>query len=217
MPALAVRYPVDRAHRGGTLTGVLIRYMDDGEHSRTAGASAGKRDSRRMKAAFVRVRELLGARLAAPARVSPLEAAFGQLEVRVLESLWGRGVACTVADIHADFPQAAYTTLMTTMDRLFKKAVLQRQKRGRAYAYSPRYTCAELNARLVREAFDVLLVHGERGAVGPLLSTFVEAVSEHDAALLGELERLVQQKRADGEATNAGDGAPMPGKREGEP
>lgn len=168
------------------------------------GMNEGNRDRhtelqhpRRMRAAFARVRELLGARLSAMERQSPLEAAFGPLEVRVLETLWRREGPCRVADLRGDFPGAAYTTLMTTMDRLFKKAVLQRDKRGRAYAYTPRYTRAELNARLMREAFDVLLMDGGRGGPNPLLSTFVEAVSEHDAALLGELERLVQEKRGD--------------------
>ena len=55
---------------------------------------------------------------------SGLASVFGALELRVLEALWRRGEG-TVRDLRADFPAAAYTTLMTTMERLHKKGVLR--------------------------------------------------------------------------------------------
>ena len=64
-----------------------------------------------------------------------LETAYGPLEVRVLDALWSKNAACCVRDIQPDFPGVAYTTLMTTLDRLFRKGALTRHKSGRAFYY----------------------------------------------------------------------------------
>jgi len=51
---------------------------------------------------------------------------LGPLERRVIEVLWSRQDAACVRDLHSDFPEIAYTTLMTTLDRLHRKGVLDR-------------------------------------------------------------------------------------------
>ena len=66
-----------------------------------------------------------------------LASLFGALELRVLEALWRRGADASVRDLMPEFPQAAYTTLMTTLDRLHRKGVLERRKDGRAFHYRP--------------------------------------------------------------------------------
>ena len=58
------------------------------------------------------------------------ETRLGPLEERVLDALWTRGCPCSVRDLHPLFPAVAYTTLMTTMDRLHRKGVLAREKHG---------------------------------------------------------------------------------------
>ncbi len=122
-----------------------------------------------------------------------LGSAFGPLEVRVLEALWRRQ-ASSVRDLQAEFPDTAYTTLMTTLDRLHRKGVLGRVKAGRAFVYRPRLTPDELQSGLVEQVLD-LLVGRDRRSMRPVLSCFVETVGERDAALLDELERLVREKR----------------------
>ena len=122
---------------------------------------------------------------------SGLASVFGALELRVLEALWRRG-AGTVRDLRADFPAAAYTTLMTTMERLHKKGVLDREKSGRAFVYRPVSSRQDLESGLVTRAIQPLLA-GE--SAHPVLSCFVEEVSRHDERLLDELERLVRAKR----------------------
>ena len=122
---------------------------------------------------------------------SGLASLFGALELRVLEALWRRGAA-TVRDLRADFPAAAYTTLMTTMERLHKKGVLARQKSGRAFVYRPLSSRQDLESGLVTRAIQPLLA-GE--SAHPVLSCFVDEVSRHDERLLDELERLVREKR----------------------
>jgi predicted transcriptional regulator len=142
-------------------------------------------------------RRLLAPRATGDDRAAPIEAFFGPLETRVLESLWdGAHPEATVRDLKGEFSDIAYTTLMTTLDRLYKKGVLDRRKRGRAYAYTARYTRPGLEAYLAQDAFDALLDGGSRAALRPLLSSFVEAVSRKDSELLDDLEALVRDKRS---------------------
>jgi predicted transcriptional regulator len=117
---------------------------------------------------------------------------FGALELRVMEVLWRRADGVTVRDLQPDFPGAAYTTLMTTMDRLHRKGVLERQKDGRAFVYRPICSRDEFESRLVTRALTPLL---QGSAAQPILSFFVEEVSRQDDRLLDELERLVREKR----------------------
>lgn len=111
---------------------------------------------------------------------SPLDTAFGPLENRVLEALWARDTAACVRDLQPQFPQVAYTTLMTTLDRLYRKGALTRHKDGRAFYYRPTATRPELVSQIAR----------------PIISMFVENIGQRDRALLDELEALVRQRRA---------------------
>jgi predicted transcriptional regulator len=125
-----------------------------------------------------------------------LSRAFGPLEVQVLEAIWREPRPATVRDLHAAFPRCAYTTLMTTLDRLHKKGALLRTKVGRAFAYEPRCERSELELRLAaRSIEDFLGAARNKGAMEPLLSCFVDAVSERDRLLLDDLERLLKAKR----------------------
>jgi predicted transcriptional regulator len=90
-------------------------------------------------------------------------------------------------------PELAYTTIMTTLDRLYRKGLLLRAKDGRAYMYATRYTRAELLSELISGHVADLLGAAKGGTL--LLSTLVRTVSRADAALLDELDTLVQAER----------------------
>jgi predicted transcriptional regulator len=122
-------------------------------------------------------------------------AAFGELELRVLESLWRRGTPSSVRDVREDYPEAAYTTLMTTLDRLYRKGVLDRERSGRAFLYRPRHTRTELEALLTANAIDAFLGY-ESEDLRPALSFLVDAFGARDEKLLDELETLLRQRRA---------------------
>ncbi len=120
--------------------------------------------------------------------------ALGKLEREVMQFAWRRG-ACSVRDVHDEFAgRVAYTTLMTTLDRLYKKNLLARRKDGRAFIYAPRVSPEELERGIAQDVLDVLLGRNEQ-AVEPVLACIVDAVSAHDRELLDELERLVKEKR----------------------
>ena len=68
--------------------------------------------------------------------------ALGKLEQNVLKEVWRRDEV-SVRDIYLAFDEKiAYTTLMTTLDRLFKKKLLTRRKDGRAFIYLPAVSSA---------------------------------------------------------------------------
>jgi predicted transcriptional regulator len=118
---------------------------------------------------------------------------LGPLEQELLSALWMRGSATVREMIDAGGINLAYTTVMTTLDRLYKKQLLNRTAEGRAFRYSPRYTQEELEKAAVGETIRQLLGSGEAAALP--LSYLVEAVSEHDAGLLDDLQRLLDEKR----------------------
>lgn len=126
-----------------------------------------------------------------------LEATFGPLELRALDALWERDAAATVRELLPAFPGVAYTTLMTTLDRLYRKGFCTRVRTGRAYAYRPRWSRAQLSAELAARTLTTLLP-AEPSSIRPILSMFVDAVSRRDLTLLDDLEALVREKREPG-------------------
>lgn len=118
---------------------------------------------------------------------------LGPLEGKVLARLWARGVLATVRDVQLAFPELAYTTLMTTLDRLYRKGILVRRRGGRAFQYEPRCSREALfGERVSTDVADLLSASPARTAI---LSTLVRAVSRRDVALLDELDALVQAER----------------------
>lgn len=123
-----------------------------------------------------------------------LAAVYGPLELRVLEALWSRGTRSCVRDLQPQFPGVAYTTLMTTLDRLFRKGTLTRVKDGRAFYYEPKSSHDQLVSELAGSTLATILP-GNTDAVRPILSMFVDTVGRRDEALLDELEELVRARR----------------------
>ena len=116
---------------------------------------------------------------------------LGALEREVMEEVWRRGSA-SVRDLHqACGERVAYTTLMTTLARLYHKKLLKRRKESRAFIYTPRVSREEFE-RVVARAVIGGLLHDD---AEPVLACIVEAVSEHNRELLDELDRLIKQKQ----------------------
>lgn len=118
---------------------------------------------------------------------------LGPLEKRLLEDLWQRGNGTVRELVASSCTDLAYTTVMTTLDRLFKKNLLSREAEGRAFRYSPRFTREELQREAAGEAFRQLL-DASSGPALPL-SYLVDILTERDAQLLDDLRRVVDAKR----------------------
>ncbi|MGE0126463.1 MAG: BlaI/MecI/CopY family transcriptional regulator [Blastocatellales bacterium] len=123
---------------------------------------------------------------------------LGPLEREVMEMIWRRpknAAEVSVRDIYLAFGERlAYTTLMTTLDRLHKKGLLERRRSGRAFVYSPHFSPDEFERGVALDVINTLLGRGSDG-VEPILACIIDAVSERDRALLDELDRLIKEKR----------------------
>src|SRR3954465_10128872 len=123
-----------------------------------------------------------------------LESHLGALERQVMAVVWNAGeISVREACERLDSP-IAYTTVMTTLDRLFKKRLLSRRKVGRAFVYAAAATQDELEGAVAGELVQSLFERSGQEPL-PILSSLVDAVSDRDRALLGELERLIREKR----------------------
>lgn len=123
----------------------------------------------------------------------PARTRLGPLEEQLLRELWRRQNATVRELIDGAKINLAYTTVMTTLDRLYKKRLLNRVAEGKAFRYSPRFTLQELEKAAAGETIRQLLRSSPSSALP--LSYLVEAVSDHDVRLLDDLQQLVDEKR----------------------
>jgi predicted transcriptional regulator len=124
---------------------------------------------------------------------TPPLARLGDLETAILEHVWAHG-ACDVKSVHRTLGSRRGITLNTvqsTMERLFRKKLLSREKVSHAYVYAPRHTREELGARMVEEVVSRLL----KGEAFPALEAFVDLAIRTDEANLDRLQQLIAARR----------------------
>jgi predicted transcriptional regulator len=117
---------------------------------------------------------------------------LGVLESAVMEILWARA-AQTVVDVETALRRhraIAHTTVLTTLDRMYRKGYLTREKRGKAFLYSPRYSPEEFHRAMAQEVVGALLGQFTE----PAISAFVNLVAQEPGAL-DQLERLIEERR----------------------
>ena len=121
-----------------------------------------------------------------------LKQVLGNLEAEAMRLLWQQP-GQTVNEVEEKLRlkrEIARTTVLTTLDRLHRKGYLTREKQGKAFVYTPRYTREQFERGMAQEVLGALL-----GGLGePVLSTFVELVGEDDGKL-DRLEELIKARR----------------------
>ncbi|WP_307803806.1 BlaI/MecI/CopY family transcriptional regulator [Micromonospora echinofusca] len=109
---------------------------------------------------------------------------LGDLERAVMDVLWDRnpgpsgGVTVREVADALDGRELAYTTVMTVLDRLAGKGMVQREREGRAWSYRPTATREAHIAQLMLDALDL---GGSRDAA---LVRFARSVSGTEAEVL---------------------------------
>ncbi len=115
---------------------------------------------------------------------------LGELEQLIMNVVW-RQASATVRDVHVLLQEKrgiAYTTVMTTMDRLTKKGILQRHKIGKAYSYQAAQTESELSHATTHAIFDMVL--NQYGDLA--IAQFIDTVERFDPEKFTALKRLVE-------------------------
>jgi predicted transcriptional regulator len=118
---------------------------------------------------------------------------LGPLEQELLRAVWRRGDATVRELTDSGEVEGAYTTLMTTLDRLYKKGILAREAEGRAFRYRPLYSEEDLKRNFVADGLKQLF--GSKNPAPAPVSFLVDEITKHDATLLDELERAIERKR----------------------
>lgn len=122
-----------------------------------------------------------------------LELCLHDLEAAIMDVVWSRDFRTfAVSDVLTVLEkkrEIAYTTVMTTVARLFDKGVLARKREGKKYVYSPKYSREEFLESTAREVLNCASPgHGA-------LAMLADKVSEASRSELDELEALIHQRR----------------------
>jgi predicted transcriptional regulator len=126
-----------------------------------------------------------------PGEADVIERGIGDLEAVVMDRIWQRDGKVSVRDIFDELSSTrsiAYTTVMSTMDNLYRKEWLTRERVGKAYLYWPTMSREERSARLMRAA---LASGGDSNLV---LTHFLEAISDDESARLHEALRRMSKR-----------------------
>jgi predicted transcriptional regulator len=116
---------------------------------------------------------------------------FGDLEAVIMQRVWDHGGPVTVRELFEELQQErviAYTTVMTTMDNLYRKGWLARVKAGKAYRYTATASREEYSARLMREALD------GGGDTRAVLSHFVAQMDGEESEMLRAVVRRLAER-----------------------
>ncbi len=124
----------------------------------------------------------------------PPIAELGALEEKVMAILWRTDSANVREVVRKLGSRLAYTTVMTTLDRLHRKGLLARAKEGNAFRYRAALSRDQFHRRLVEETVAGLLAK----SADPVLAGFVDAAASIDEDNLARLERLIAERRRSG-------------------
>ncbi|AQZ70467.1 CopY family transcriptional regulator [[Actinomadura] parvosata subsp. kistnae] len=98
-----------------------------------------------------------------------------------MDRLWSYHRPSSVRHVLEDLRrdrEIAYTTVMTVMDKLYKKGLLRRQPQGKAYIYEPLITKEAYTAQQMRES---LARSGNQAAT---LAHFLERLNPEESKAL---------------------------------
>lgn len=120
---------------------------------------------------------------------------LGDLEIAVLEDVWQHGAAdAKTAHVRVGVRRAiTVNTVQSTLERLYRKGLLAREKVSHAYSYRATVTRQELLERLVDST-----VRRVAAAPDAMLAAFVDLASRDGDEQLARLEGLIAARRAAG-------------------
>lgn len=118
---------------------------------------------------------------------------LGELEIAVMERLWAHGAA-DAKTVHREIGISrgiSSNTIQSTMDRLFKKGLLQREKISHAYVYASVTSREDLMAQMIDNVVDKL----SGGSTEAMLAAFIDLAERVDEDSLNRLEKMIAERR----------------------
>ncbi len=115
---------------------------------------------------------------------------FGDLEEKVMEVLWKKGSA-TVSEVKKALKDKfAHTTIMTILDRLYKKGILKREKEGKGYRYYTIISKEEFEKMVAKKVVKDITKTNPSLAIAAF-EGIVENLSKED---IEKLKKLIEEK-----------------------
>ena len=116
---------------------------------------------------------------------------LGELEAVLMDRLWSIEGTASVREVWEQLRrerEIAYTTVMSTLDNLHRKGLLERERDGRAYRYRPVASRAQYRAELMRQAL------GRDDEHEAVLTHFVGQLGAEELSQLHSAVRRAQRK-----------------------
>ena len=128
-------------------------------------------------------------------RTEPRCPDLGPRELETLDVLW-RESGLSAQELQGRLPgdQSTITlsTVQSTLERLYRKGLLQRDKAGRAYRYRAATTRAEMISLMLRD-----MSRGIGGGdLGAMISGFADFVAADDPDIERKLTQILKHKQA---------------------
>ncbi|MEW6456708.1 MAG: BlaI/MecI/CopY family transcriptional regulator [Acidobacteriota bacterium] len=122
-----------------------------------------------------------------------MEKILGKLEKSILETLWERDGICgrEIYQKISKNKEIAYTTVLTVLDRMVKKGIVDRKKVDNIYLYYPSMKKEEferfVTSNIIKGIFDI--------APSQAISTFADILSEMNESEINKFFKLIEEKR----------------------
>lgn len=116
---------------------------------------------------------------------------LGEFELETLDYLWAHGEG-SAKTIHAELGLRrgnSLNTVQSTLDRLFRKGLLTREKNGHSFLYRCHCSREEVLARKLSD----LAAELSGGEMKAVLAAFVQFTSRLDESRIDELEALIDE------------------------
>lgn len=119
--------------------------------------------------------------------------ALGELELGVMEVVWRHRAieAKQVLERIADVRPVNLSTVQTTLERLVRKGLLEREKRGHAFVYTAAVSRAQMLGTLIKDVIQLL----HDGKADTILSSFINVAANIDESGLERMEQMIRRKR----------------------
>ena len=118
---------------------------------------------------------------------------LGDLEKLVMDVLWDKGEVTgreVLEEIEKERP-LALTTILTVMDRLLKKGLIKRKKRGGIFVYAPSISRDDFVKRVSEEVLQGILDISASSAA----SSFVDILYRTSPDEMDRLSRLIEERK----------------------
>jgi len=118
---------------------------------------------------------------------------LGDIERLVMDILWSRAEVTgreVLEEIQKERP-LAFTTILTVMDRLLKKGLIRRKKRGGVFVYAPSISRDEFVKQVSEEVLQGILDISASSAA----SSFVDILYKTSPEEMDRLSRLIEERK----------------------